>query len=254
MLLGELKPILSALALPPAGPLLLALAGLVLARWWRRAGTAVAALSIALLLALSCNAVGVALAHTLLPQVAPAKPADLDTVQAIVVLGGGVRQEAPEYGSARPKLFAAGRLHYAAWLARRTGKPVAYAGGQGWGANGTTQEPEGQVAGRVLREDYALAPRWLDDRSRDTRENADFLATQMLPAGIRRVAVVTDAWHMPRALHYFRAAGFDVLPAPTNFPTLEPNPLLDWLPSTGGLMLSQQVLHEWVGLLVARIR
>ena len=251
MQLGELKPILSALALPPGGPLLLALAGLALARWHRRAGTTLAVMGIGILLALSCNGVAVALARGILPQVAAAQPQDLQQVQAIVVLGGGVEADAPEYGSAQLSPFAMGRLRYGAWLARRTGKPVAYAGGQGWGAVGTRQEAEGQVARRVLQDDYGLQLRWLEDRSRDTRENANYLARELQPAGALRIALVTDSWHMPRALVYFRAAGFEVVPAPTGFPQPRVNPLMDWLPSADGLMTSRHVLHEWLGLRIA---
>ncbi|MDB5861323.1 MAG: hypothetical protein JWQ76_5012 [Ramlibacter sp.] len=251
MQLGELKPILAALALPPAGPLLLALAALALSRWHRRAGNTLAVLAIAALAALSCNAVAVALAHGILPQVAAAQPRDLQRVQAIVVLGGGVEPEAPEYGSAQLGPYAYGRLRYGAWLAKRTGKPLAYAGGQGWSAVGTNQEAEAQVARRLVRDDYGVALRWQEGRSRDTRENADFIAQAMRPDGIRSVAVVTDSWHMPRALHYFRAAGFEVVPAPTGFPHARDDSILEWIPSAEGLLLSRQVLREWLALRVA---
>jgi uncharacterized SAM-binding protein YcdF (DUF218 family) len=251
MQIGELKPILAALALPPAGPLLLALFGLAWSRWHRRAGMALAVLAIVTLGVLSCNGVAVALARSVLPQVTAAHPQDLQRVQAIVVLGGGVTTEASEYGSSQLKPFAFGRLRYGAWLARRSGKPLAYAGGQGWGALGTRQEPEAQVARRVMQDDYGMGVRWLDDRSRDTRENANSLARMMIPEGVSRIALVTDSWHMPRALHYFRAAGFEVMPAPTNFPDPDENPVLEWLPSADGLALSRKVLHEWLGLRLA---
>ena len=252
MQLGELKPILGALALPPAGPLLLALAGLALARRFRRTGTALTLLAIIGLLALSCAGVAVPLARALLPPVSAAQPKDLERVQAIVVLGGGVESEAPEYGSPQLSPSAMGRLRYGAWLARRTGKPLAYAGGQGWTAAGTQQEPESQVARRVLQDDYGLPLRWLEDRSRDTQENADFLARELRPAGALRIALVTDSWHMPRALLYFRAAGFEVVPAPLHFPQTHPNPVMDWLPSPDGLGLTRQVLREWLALRIAR--
>jgi uncharacterized SAM-binding protein YcdF (DUF218 family) len=104
-----------------------------------------------------------------------------------------------------------------------------------------------------VQDDYGLALRWQEDRSRDTRENAEFIAQAMRPDAIRRVAVVTDSWHMPRALYYFRAAGFDVVPAPTGYPQVSRNPILEWLPSADGLMLSRQILREWLALKVARI-
>jgi uncharacterized SAM-binding protein YcdF (DUF218 family) len=175
----------------------------------------------------------------------------LKDVQAIVVLGGGVLPQAPEFGVAQPGEHTLARLRYAAWLARRTGKPIGFAGGIGWSAVGTTTVSEGSVAARVLKEDYGLAVRWLDERSRDTRENAARMAEAMKPDGIRRIALVTDATHMPRAAAHFRALGFEVLPAPTNFPFERDKTLLEWLPSSLGLTTSRSVLREWLALRVA---
>ncbi len=249
---GELKPILTALAFPPAGPLLLALLGLLWARRRRGAGLALAGLSIVGLLLLSTNAVAVLLSRAILPQVPPLPPEQLSGVQAVVVLGGGVLPTAPEYGAAQLAPQAFGRLRYGALLARQAGKPLAFAGGVGWSAM-AGQEPEGQVARRVLQQEYGLPLRWLDDQSRDTHENAQRLAALMLPAGARHIVLVTDATHMPRALHYFREAGFEAVAAPTHYPTRRDRAIVEWLPSTQGLMTSTQVLREWLGMRVARL-
>src|SRR4051812_43816695 len=99
----EFKPILTALAMPPTGLLLLVLLGLLLAagrRW--RAGLGLAACATAALWIVSCHGFGMLLAATLLPPVRPATPERLQGVQAIVVLGAGVVRDAPEYGMAQP--------------------------------------------------------------------------------------------------------------------------------------------------------
>ena len=248
---GELKPILTALALPPTGPLLLALLGLLLAPRRRAAGLGLAAACILLSLALGSHAVARLLASELLPPVAPAPAGELRNVQAIVVLGAGVWRDPPEYASAQPSEAALVRLRYAARLARQTGKPLAFAGGVGWGAVDGV-ESEGTVTRRMLQEDYGLAVRWLDDRSRDTTENATRLAELAGRDGVRRIALVTDAIHMPRAADAFRRAGFEVVPAPTNFPRPQRSTLLEWLPSTQGFADCRYVIREWLGRLVAR--
>jgi uncharacterized SAM-binding protein YcdF (DUF218 family) len=248
---GELKPILTALVLPPTGFLLLALLGLVLAARRRAAGLMLATVSILLSLALGSHAVARILAAELLPPVAPAQAADLRNVQAIVVLGAGIWAAPPEYGSPQPSEVALVRLRYAARLARQTGKPLAFAGGVGWGAV-EGAESEGTVTRRMLQEDYGLPVRWLDDRSRDTAENATRMAELAGRDGIRRIALVTDAIHMPRAADAFRRAGFDVVPAPTDFPRAERSAILEWLPSTPGLVACRHVIREWLGGLVAR--
>ena len=118
-------------------------------------------------------------------------------------------------------------------------------------AAGTQTTPEGEVARRVARRDWGMELRWVDDRSRDTEEGARLLRELMRPDQVRRIALVTDAWHMPRAEWRFRQAGFDVVPAPMGFAAPRDRPLLEWLPSTHGLTTSRAVLREWVGLRVA---
>ena len=244
MMLGEWKPVLSALVLPPAGPLLLVLLGLAAARRWRRGGPGLAALAAFALWTLSCHGFGVLLAGWLLPQVAAVQPAQLANVQAIVVLGGGVERDAPEYGQPQPGGFTLGRLRYGAWLARRTGKPLAFTGGVGWSSVDGDIAPEGEVAGRVLAQDFGVTPRWIDGDSRDTRENALRTRELLVAAHVDRIALVTDAWHMPRARREFERAGFRVVAAPTGFPSPRTRPLLEWLPSADGVTLSRSVLRE----------
>lgn len=254
MSLGELKPILATLVLPPAAPLLLALLGLLLAIRKKAAGLLLAFAGVALLWLLSCHAVAVWLAQTILPQHAPVTAAALKSsgVQAIVVLGGGVRPLAPEYGQAQPSPAAAMRLRYGAWLARQTGLPVAFAGGMGWGAADAQVLSEGEVARRMAAQDYGLTLRWIDDQSRDTAENASLLRPLLHQDGVQRIALVTHAWHMPRSLQAFERAGFTVSAAPMGFMLPIRNSVLEWLPSGDGLDASRLVLKEWLALRMSR--
>lgn len=248
---GELKPLLTALVLPPAGPLLLVLLGLLLmGRRWL-GGAIVSLLGLGMLWFLSCNAVGVGLAQTLIPQVKPldVRSAALADVQAIVILGGGVQGRAPEYGQPQPSAPTLERIRYGAWLARQTKKPLAFAGGVGWAAAGNTA-PEAEVARNVLKDDYGLELRWSDSRSRDTAENATRMAEAMRGDKIKRIALVTHASHMPRARAAYEKAGFTVTPAPTGFAAPRERELLEWMPSAHGLDLSRQVLREWLARLM----
>lgn len=250
--LRELKPLLATLVLPPAGPLLLALLGVWIARRRRAFGLGLATIAIVLAFALGTNGMALVLARWLLPPQSAATVDAVRQVQAIVILGGGVRPEAPEYGAPQPSSHTLGRLRYGVWLAQKTGKPLAFAGGVGWAAAGTGVPSEAAVAKQSAQDDFHVALRWTDDQSRDTAENAARMGQQLQPQGIRRIALVTDATHMPRAAGAFRAAGFDVLPAPMNFPGPQSRPLLEWLPSEAGASTCQQVLREWLGRLVAR--
>lgn len=253
---GLLKPLLSSLVMPLAFLVLLALAGLVLAIKHKRKGLLLSAIASSSLWLLSCQGVAVWLAGHALPQYPPVTPAQLKSgqIQAIVVLGGGIYPQAPEYGEAQPGPATAARLRYGVWLARQTGLPVAFTGGSGWAASSSSGSSEAEVAGRVAQQDYGITLRWLEAKSRDTAENARELTPMLRRDGIARIALVTDALHMPRSVLAFERQGLTITPAPTGFVLPTRSGLLLWLPSTDGISASTRVLHELLGLSVARLR
>ena len=237
--------------LPPAGPLLLAGLGLGLIVARRRAGLTLVFSGLAAAWLLSCHAVAVGLSLALLPAYAPLSVADLKILnaQAIVVLGGGVQRTAPEYGSPQPNAGTAARVRYGIHLARASGLPLAFAGGVGWANAGYESASEAPPAALFANESGATL-RWLDGQSRNTAENASRIRALVQPEGITRIALVTHAWHMPRSQRLFEAAGFTVLPAPMGYIVPNARALLEWLPSSEGLMASRQVLREWLALRV----
>ena len=251
-----LKPILTTLVLPASSGLLAVLALLVWA--WRRNARAQARLPIALagittlvLWFLSCQAVAIWLSVHLLPQVSPITPEDLkrQPVQAIVVLGGGVENASSEYDGPTLSPDAMSRLLYAVHLSRVTHLPMAYTGGMGW-AGQSQRTSEAEVAALALTRLGAPALRWQENQSRDTRENALLTAALLKNDGVTHIALVTHAWHMPRSVRQFEAAGLQVTPAPMGYIRSDLSPLLQWLPSGKGLRDSGWVIREWLGLLL----
>lgn len=243
-----LKKILSALILPPISLLLLALFGLWLARRRPRLGSALAALSLCTLLALATPWVANELLRSL--QVAPPPTqAELAEAEAIVILGGGLYRNAPEYGGDVVNNVGLERLRYGARLARQTGLPVAITGGAPSGGT-----PEAEVMREAMENDFRVAVRWIESESLDTRENASLLAPQLKAAGITRIALVTHAWHMRRARSLFEQQGLAVLPAATGFAPVLRGEIIQLLPGASALRRSQVALHEWLGLLVDNLR
>lgn len=248
--MSAIKPLLTALILPPAGPLLLLAAGLWLGRHAprRRLASRLCWAAVAMLWLLSCQTVAVGLSQLLLPSFMPPSPAQMAATQAIVVLGGGVRpgdstRQIPD----ELTLEAQERVLAAARLAKLTRLPLAFSGGQGWGHQGPHPN-EAEVASQVLWQDHGLKFQWLEAGSRDTRENAQMTATLLLPENVQHIALVTQSWHLPRSVRNFEEAGFKVVPVPTGIPRGTGSPWLDVLPSAQGLGLSRQVLREWLGL------
>lgn len=253
---GSLKPLLSSLVMPLALLPLLGLLGLVLVSWRKRFGWSFSIVAFGGLWLLSCQGTAVWLAQTALPQYPPTTAAQLkaSNVQAIVVLGGGTYPQAPEYGAAQPGPSTAARLRYGIWLAKRSGLPIAFSGGSGWAAGTNVKGSEAEVAARVALEDYGVTLRWVENQSRDTAENAQMTLPLLKRDGITRIALVTDALHMPRAMMEFERTGLAITAAPTGFVLPTKSGVLQWLPTTDGLSGSTRLIHELLGLATAKLR
>jgi uncharacterized SAM-binding protein YcdF (DUF218 family) len=170
---------------------------------------------------------------------------------AIVILGGGTYFHAPEYAGQDTIADATlVRLRYGAKLQRETGKPILVAGGKPLG-NSTS---EAQQMRTVLEQDFQVHVRWTEDESENTLENASQSFLIMQTAGIRRIYLVTHAWHMPRSAEVFRHAGFEVVEAPTAFTTRYQTDLLAFLPQAKSLHDSKIFVREVIGLLWYRVK
>src|SRR5690606_27141357 len=111
------KAVLKALVLPPTGPLLLAVLGLALLARRPRAGRVLAAAGVGLLLVLSLPIVAAALLR-LLDDTPPLDLAQARSAQALVILGGGTRRNAAEYGGDTLGRLTLERVRYGARVAR----------------------------------------------------------------------------------------------------------------------------------------
>ena len=242
-----LKKLLSALVLPPLGPILLALIGLWLARWRPRVGHALAAIALLTLVTLSMPPVAVALKRSL-EERPPISAEELARAHAIVILGGGVYWRAPEYGGDAVGSESLERVRYGVHLQKRSGLPILVTGGAPFGgradAEAMKEAIEGYFGGRV---------QWVESASRDTAENAAYSAAILKAAGITRVALVSHAWHLRRAVPLFERQGLDVMAAPTGFTTGPPSPFAAALPSARALAASSDALREWLGILVQEV-
>lgn len=183
------------------------------------------------------------------PALPPEEVADTGA-EAIVVLGAGVYADAPEFGGHTVDANSMKRSRYAAWLHRRTGLPIYVTGGAG-------PRAPGPVMRDFLEQELGVPVAVLEDESRNTRENASRTAPLLAAAGIRGVLLVTDAWHMPRAVTAFERAGVDVVPAPTYFISgghSQPGEALgtgqdwrNWLPQAKACYASFYAVHELLG-------
>jgi uncharacterized SAM-binding protein YcdF (DUF218 family) len=234
--------VLSAWLIPPGLVLLI----LCIALWqtWRRPplARALVAFACVLLYVLSTPIAGDALLRAIEP--APADPVRDTRGQAIVVLGGGVHRHAPEYGGATVRDGTLARLRYGAHLHRTLKVPLLVTGGAPHGGPVT----EAQAMRQVLQHDFRVPVQWVEDRSRNTLENARLSRLILEPAGVNRIYLVTHAWHMRRARLAFERAGFSVIPAPTAYASGATRDVLDFLPAANALYASSRFVHEVIGI------
>lgn len=236
IMLIHLKTLARTLILPPAGPLILAIIGLLLMRKRPKLGRALAVIGVVSLLLCSMPIVGEALKH--LAERYP--PLDLSlpvNAQAVVILGGGSVRNAPEYGGPAAAFETLERLNYGAFVARRTSLPVLVSG----------SPFEGQAMRVTLARDFGITARWVENRSGDTFENARFSARLLRADHVSRIILVTSSTHEWRAAHEFMSAGFEVIPAPVG--TLQPDTraLSRFIPDIEGLTQSYLGTYELLG-------
>ena len=170
-------------------------------------------------------------------------PAGLAACRYIVVLGGG-HGDVPGL-SATNKLSTSGlgRLAEGARLARALPDATVIVSGPAEGRG----ESHARILARAA-ESLGLDARRirLIESARDTEDEAQAVKATV---GGEKVALVTSAWHMPRAAGLFRKAGVAVLPCPADYRG-KPNPDFRWTDyswDTDSLARSTFAVREFIG-------
>jgi uncharacterized SAM-binding protein YcdF (DUF218 family) len=243
LLLKYAKTLLRNLLLPPAGPLLLAFAGLLLLRRRPRLARVLISTGLGSLWLLSLPIVADALTRLTshYPALDLAQPTH---AQAIVILGGGgQRAYAPEYGGAAAEPLLLERLAFGAYVARHTGLPVLVTG------NGI----EAEAMSATLARNFGIEARWIEARAYDTFDNARNSAQLLRADGVQRIILVTSATHLWRAAHEFSATGLEVVPAPVGMLAERDRGLQRYLPDIAALGRSYTASYELLGEPVRKV-
>lgn len=90
--------------------------------------------------------------------------------------------------------------------------------------------------------------------SRTTFENVENMKGLLAGHGLENCLLITSAFHMPRAIGLFRAAGLAVEPWPTDYRTSGAATLkLDFTQPSANAQLTTTAIREWIGLVAYRL-
>jgi uncharacterized SAM-binding protein YcdF (DUF218 family) len=172
----------------------------------------------------------------------------------IVVLGGAISPEISAYRDVVVLNEAAERITVAAELARRyPNVRIIYSGG-----SNVLLSDRALEAPFAVRELEALGVAHdritAEEQSRNTIENAVYSRLVAQPKPGERWLLVTSAFHMPRAIAAFRAAGFVVEAYPVDWRTRGSRDATRFSESLSeGLARTDTAMHEWAGLAAYRL-
>ena len=245
--------ILATLILPPAGPLLLCFIGFMLNEKYRYTARFMLWTGFTSIVFFCLPISSYVLIESLerYPALDETK-ATKSNAQAIVVLGGGLRFDAREFGGDTVSALTLERIRYAARLHRITRLPIVVSGGKTRNA----ESSEAMMMRQTLRSEYGIKQILIEGESLTTDQNAQFTAELLKESGMENILLITHAWHMPRAVDSFRREGINVIPAPTAFESDKGDGLnpAHWIPSAKALYLSHLAVHEYLGQIWYRYR
>ncbi len=173
------------------------------------------------------------------------------SADVVIVLGGGMKDDVPDF-SGNSALNSAGleRIFTAARIVKKKNIPIITSGGAVF-----SRKAESEVAKRFLMDIGISGDKIIvENKSRDTYENALFSRKICLERGFNRVVVVTSAFHMPRTAMIFKKVGFkDIVYYPTGYKTSKKPKyyFTDFLP--GDMQNLSVVIKEYIGLAYYKI-
>ena len=177
-------------------------------------------------------------------------PKDIEG-DVIILLGRGVRDKAPDLsGLGVPSDSYFTRIVTAVRLQKRLHIPIIVSGTETLEYNGAADH----IVKRFLM-DLGVSDKKiiLEDKSRDTFENAKFAQKICARLGFTNPVLVTSAYHLKRAVMSFEKVGLKVLPFPAGFKSWQGKQYRwnSYLP--GNFSTASIAIKEYLGLIFYKI-
>ncbi len=175
------------------------------------------------------------------------------TAEAIVVLGGTLsRLTPPRIQSEESK---GSRLAYAVRLFQQGKGPLILVSG-----GSPYKDIHGQMRTESLdMKDYLISfsvPEnqiLEENQSRNTEENALYSARLLKERNIKKIILVTSAFHLPRAMTWFKKYNLEIIPFPTDFKDATGENYSNLIPNAEALVDFSLALKEYLGILTLKV-
>jgi uncharacterized SAM-binding protein YcdF (DUF218 family) len=233
---------------PPTGLIMLSALAVWATLWHPRFGITVAIVATSLLYLAALPVVAARMLEDV--EVKPPNKPDFSAAQAIVVLGDGVRRGDGDLVPDTLGPWTLERVDFAVHAYHKLNLRVAVSGGRTEGA----YIAEATLMKGVLEGDFGVPVNWVENKSRTTYENALYTKRLLEADGVTTVVLVTNAWHMRRALWSFEHVGLHAIAWPSPLTYDEADRADDYLPNMRALQDSAHALHEAIGLGYYRLR
>ena len=192
-------------------------------------------------------------------------PNEIPSGEAIVLLGGGTEPAA--YPRSGVEINGAGdRVLYAAQLYKEGKAPlILLSGGEITWLNDGSATPAEDMAEILAALNVPGEAMIIEDRSKNTYENALYAKELLDKKGINQILLVTSAMHMPRSVALFEAQGFEVTPLPVDYSVVENESaesqdsalitkILNIIPNVSNLALTTNALKEYLGSFIYQLQ
>ena len=236
--------IIKAVSLPPANFVLVILLGFLLRQKFKRLGAGVAVTAILVLYLLSTPFTASRLILALEAEIITPSHTVTGRPEVIVIPSAGYSYAGVKKVRADVDAMTLERLRAGVRLHWETGLPILVTGG----GEKEGLVPVGTLMAQALRTDFGVNPEWVERRSTTTYENAKFSAQILKKQNISDIYLVSQAWHLPRAVAAFEAAGLSSTPVPSSRHQPARGNLSTIIPAADALQVSYRVFYEKLGL------
>lgn len=244
MLLIIVHRLLQSFLFPPLNAMFIMLIGLIILKFYKRTGVIIIIFAWVFLYLQSLPRSAYLLNK--IYELPPLTYSEFESSEAIVILGNGINKNGPEYPlGVNVSSGTAIRLNYAVFLAKQDPQKLIVVSG---GYTGNLREAN--VMKDWLINIYDIKnPIIMENKSRNTDENAKFVAEILLNLHIKNVVIITQAYHMRRAMMLFNKYGLNPVAGSTDYFSSfsAQTPALAFIPSAVAMDQVTIVYHELIG-------